>query len=209
MFLKRWIVLPLVMLMLTLNLMATPAALAEMGSAPTSADPALTNEISSEPEQLEEAHGVMATYHGELIDLSQGWQDAQICVEFAAEDVRCFADTAELAEAEPEVAQVGTRSAYACPLGWACLWEHANYRGRRLQWRNKGRKELSEWKFRDQASSAYNNRRLYGFVLEDSRRGLPNPKMYIGVNHPISDFTKQRYLYGGNWNDKVDAVTLG
>lgn len=209
MILKRWIVLPLVTLMLALNLGGMPAALADSSATPTDAEPALVDDISSEPEQAEDDHGVMATYHGETIDLAEGWEDAQICVEFTVDDVRCYQNEAELAEESPAASVLGSRSTPACPLGWACLWEHTNYHGRRLRWRDPGKKNLSALGFRDQASSAYNNRRLYGFILEDFRTGLPNPKMYIGVNHPVRDFTKQRYLYGGDWNDKVDQVTLG
>lgn len=207
---KRWIVLPLAMLMLTVYLGGTPEALAEPGPATIpSINPGLVDDISSEPEQAEADHGVMATYHGETIDLAEGWEDAQICVEFAVDDVRCYENEAELAEDVPEASLMGVRSARSCPFRYACIWDHVGYQGRRLQWQDKGRKLLSKWNFRDRASSAYNNRQLYGFILEDFRTGLPNPKMHVGVNHKIPDFTKQRYLYGGNWNDKVDAVTLG
>lgn len=208
MILKRWIVLPLVMLMLVLNLGGMPAALADSSATPTHAEPALVDDISPEPEQVEADHGVMATYHGETIDLAEGWEDAQICVEFAVDDVRCYENESELAEDAPEASLMGVRSAYTCPFRYACVWDHVGHQGRRLQWQDRGRKQLSEWKFRDRVSSAYNNRQLYGFVLEDFRKGLPHPKKVIGVTEHLPDLTKVRYPYGGNWNDKADAVTL-
>lgn len=207
MFQKRWLILPLIVLMLALNLGGVAPAFADTDDALDQTEPALVDNPSAESEPVEN-HGVMATYHGKTIDLAEGWGDAQICVEFAVDDVRCYENDAELAEDAPEASLAGTRSAHTCPFGFACLWQHTNYRGRRLQWRDKGRKLLSDWKFRDQASSAYNNRRQFGFVLEDFRARVPNPKIPIGTGLALPDLTKVRYLYGGNWNNKVDAVTL-
>lgn len=188
-------------------------ALANSLVSATGAETAIANEIPPSaplPDKesgKDKARGIIASYHGERLNLARGWQDAQICAEFAANEVRCFSDGAELAAVEP-TAQVGTQSVYSCPYGWACLWEHVDYQGRRLQWRTKGVKNLADWGFRDQASSAYNNRRLYGFVLRDFRTRLPDPRIILPVGATKSNLKNVKYLYGGDWNDKVDAVEL-
>src|SRR5688572_30368013 len=38
-----------------------------------------------------------------------------------------------------------------CPSGWFCLWEHANYSGRRLQFRGSGCQNLGAYGFNDKA----------------------------------------------------------
>ncbi|MEV4281997.1 hypothetical protein, partial [Actinoplanes xinjiangensis] len=39
--------------------------------------------------------GVRATYKGKSINLAESWSDAKACVVFSAQDVRCYATTAE------------------------------------------------------------------------------------------------------------------
>lgn len=166
------------------------------------------SEVTSKPPMEDEGKEIVATYHGKQINLAQGWQGAQICVEFAANDVKCFADDTELAEVAPEAAQVGTRGGSSCAYGYACIWEHVDYQGRRLQWQDKGKKNLADWNFRDQASSVCNNRRAGGFVLQDFRRLSLDPKIVLPAASALPNLTQVRYERGGDWNDKADAVEL-
>ncbi|WP_405448965.1 peptidase inhibitor family I36 protein [Streptomyces erythrochromogenes] len=62
----------------------------------------------------------------------------------------------------------------ACGSGWVCLWEHSDFTGRRLQWSAGGTKNLSDWSFRDKASSICVNRPQFGGTLIDFRDFQPD-----------------------------------
>jgi hypothetical protein len=57
------------------------------------------------------APGVRAVYHGRTINLAQGWQGAQGCAVFSANDVRCFDTRAQLRDAVAAAARAGTAAA--------------------------------------------------------------------------------------------------
>ncbi|MFD9126271.1 peptidase inhibitor family I36 protein [Kitasatospora sp. NPDC059571] len=167
---------------------------------------------------------VIATYKGKEIDLSKGWAGARVCTEVPGGAVYCSdslaeADTAlqtiapamaEVAKKAPAVRANGVVSPHLitdCTYGWACLFEHSDYSGRMLRWSDAGTKNLSDWSFRDQASSACVNRRSGGMSVYDDRSFQPDPSLALG-NGGCYDFTTIGYIYGGNWNDKVDYVEL-
>jgi hypothetical protein len=52
---------------------------------------------------------------------------------------------------------VGTLGSANCSYTWTCLYEHANYDGRRLTWSDCGFVNLSSWNFIDKTSSWHNN----------------------------------------------------
>ncbi len=151
---------------------------------------------------------IMASYQGKRINLANGWQGAQICVEQAANDVRCYASAKEYTKDLGRRTKAIKSLAWSdCPSGYACLWEHINYEGRRLQWRDPGIKNLADWGFRDQASSV-NNRRQGGLELVDFRGLQIDPILFVRAGQYVSDLTRVAYPYGGTWNDKVDRIKL-
>ncbi|MER5311531.1 peptidase inhibitor family I36 protein [Streptomyces sp. NPDC002773] len=176
-------------------------------------------------QELAKSKPVIATYKGKKIDLSQGWQGAQACSEVPSGEVFCYDTVAQadraLAALAPaaekgrksagvaakETGQLGPTAASDCTYGWVCLWEHSNFSGRRLQWSAKGTKQLSDWSFRDQASSGCVNRDMQGALVYDARTAQLDPYMALG-NLGCYDFTKASYPGGGNWNDKADYMEM-
>ncbi|MFE3129595.1 peptidase inhibitor family I36 protein [Streptomyces hydrogenans] len=175
-------------------------------------------------QKLAKSKPVIATYKGKKIDLSKGWQGAQACSEIPSGEVYCY-DTPEqadraLAAMLPAAtdARSGDTSAKItgelsptaisdCAYGWVCLWEHSNYTGRRLQWSAGGTKQLSDWDFRDQASSGCVNRNMGGALVYDARTALPDPYMALG-NPGCYNFATASYPTGGTWNDKADYMEM-
>ncbi|WEV27724.1 peptidase inhibitor family I36 protein [Streptomyces sp. 71268] len=178
-------------------------------------------------EEVENAPQVYMYYKGEAIDpASADLGGAQVCAEVSEDGtMQCF-DTPEesneyLARHAPtEEARRGaataapaTRARYdSCPNNWVCLWQHADYQGRRLQWpwyKTAKTRHLDQYSpsFRDKASSAYINRVQRGITLYDFRTGLPDPKLMLASGYSLwPNFKKYSYTYGGNWNDKADAI---
>ena len=166
------------------------------------------------------AHSVIADYHGKKIDLAKGWQGAQVCVEYPDAKVNCYSTVAEsdrataayrATHAMPAAATkagVSPQSINDCLSPWVCLWQNVNYSGHKLEWSTPGTKTLGKWGFRDKTSSACNNRPIYGATLTDYRDYLPDPELIVPLGSCLSNFTKISYPYGGNWNDKADALTL-
>ncbi|MEU3219584.1 hypothetical protein [Streptomyces sp. NPDC006971] len=180
---------------------------------------------------------VVATYHGQQIDLGSGWGGAAICTEVAANDVRCYDnETEEMQDLADESlghavaaseqglvvpgaldtsktsahslnGTIGTKSIAECTYGYACLYDTTTYSGRILRWSATGKKNLSDWTFRDMAGSGCNNRVNGGARIDDWRTGMPDPSLYMAVGG-CYDFASVDYVYGGNWNNKADAITL-
>ncbi|MFD8144084.1 peptidase inhibitor family I36 protein [Streptomyces sp. NPDC059708] len=213
-------------------LIAAPLASA---ATPSPAAPPVTSSLSPDAEQqmqreIGASKPVIATYNGRQIDLSKGWQGAQVCAEALNGQVNCFDtqseanaalvnENAAVAKREsaigktpgkgaPAQAPTGTNASGDCSFGWICIWEHSDYSGRRLQWSEKGTKNLSNWGFRDQASSGCVNRYQNGAALVDFRDFMPDPIMLMGAGS-CYDFTRIGYNYGGgSWNDKADAIEV-
>jgi hypothetical protein len=145
---------------------------------------------------------VIATYRDQTLDLSDSWSDAQICVEVAADDVRCYGNEEEYrADALSYDPAAGDRAYGDCPSGYVCLWDGINYSGRRLQWNLKGTKYLGDWGFRDKASSA-RSRRHGDAHLSDVRTLLPDPKLYIPSGWGLPKLSKYQF------DNKADKLIL-
>lgn len=186
-------------------------------------------------QEVENAPKVEMYYHGEKIDSrSDDLGGAQVCAEVSQDGtMECFDDQAEadayLAEhaptpqaregaavqSAPKTARAATalRSSWLdCPKSWVCLWQDADFKGRRLQWPTYDTaktRHLDQYSpsFRDKASSAYVNRPQRGVELYDFRTGMPDPHLFLGAGYTrYPNFKKISYAYGGNWNDKADAI---
>jgi hypothetical protein len=102
---------------------------------------------------------------------------------------------------------LGPAASEDCVHPYVCLWENSNYTGRRLQWSASGTKQLSDWDFRDKASSGCVNKTIGGALVYDARTGLPDPYMALG-NLGCYDFTKANYPTGGNRNGKANHIEM-
>ncbi|MFH9426064.1 peptidase inhibitor family I36 protein [Streptomyces sp. NPDC017529] len=175
--------------------------------------------------ELENAPKVEMYYHGKKIDsTSDDLGGAQLCAEVSEDGtMECFDNQQEAnaylgRHAPTEEARLGAKSAAVlrsyndCPKNWVCLWQDANYKGRRLQWptyASSKTRHLDQYSpsFRDKASSAYVNRPQRGVELYDFRTGMPDPHLFLGAGYSAyPNFKKISYAYGGNWNDKADAI---
>ncbi|MGW2419141.1 peptidase inhibitor family I36 protein [Streptomyces sp. NPDC001709] len=173
-------------------------------------------------------------YEGEKIDPASDWKGANVCVEVSEDGtMRCFDNDAEsnkflAAHAPTAQARAGAKRALtspkqarqavtaqgysACPDSYVCLWQDANYAGRRLQWPTYPEaktRHLDQYSpsFRDKASSAFVNRPQRGVELYDFRTGMPDPHLFLGAGYSLySNFKNIDYTYGGSWNDRADAI---
>jgi hypothetical protein len=156
------------------NLLMLALSLSMVLSAPAAVSAAGASEKPS-------GHGVIATYHGQAIDLSKGWSGARICEVWTKADVRCYASQAEMRAAHAKIlAASGWKGPYqprdlkGCPGGitkfeWVCLYEFRNFGGRRLQFKDPDYwQNLNTYGFVDQASS-WAKTRNPGFKLLDYR----------------------------------------
>nr|WP_237518492.1 peptidase inhibitor family I36 protein [Streptomyces sp. SID4982] len=100
----------------------------------------------------------------------------------------------------------------SCPSSYVCLWQDADYAGRRLQWPTYSEsktRHLDQYSpsFQDKASSAFVNRPQRGVEVYDFRTGLPDPHLFLGAGYSLyPSFKKIDYTYGGSWNDRADAI---
>jgi Peptidase inhibitor family I36 len=84
-----------------------------------------------------------------------------------------------------------------CPSTYFCLWEHANFSGRRLQFASVGYwQSLQPYGFLDQASSFYNNRGNVSYINgHTDGSGLARCHQAGGAGN-----------FGADWNDRARAV---
>lgn len=144
---------------------------------------------------------VLAQYKGGSMPLSEGWGSAQICAELGAGDVRCYDTEAEYRADVGEDTNLRSRS--ECAPTWICIWDHINYTGRRLQFRDRGTKHLGDWGFRDRVSSfAHHKGTSLQAKLIDQRTGLPDGYLYIENNNGYPD------LRSWGFNDKADKLQV-
>ncbi|MEU0032180.1 peptidase inhibitor family I36 protein [Streptomyces sp. NPDC006335] len=168
---------------------------------------------------------VIADYDGKKINLAESWEGASICTELPNGEVHCY-DSNEESLADPELpAQVRKASLRAttdlasdphdkCAADYWCLFQDANYGGRRLQFSSSGKKNLGDYGFRDKLSSVfywvgrwsinYGTATIWdsrSWPLHDRERELIPP-------HGWANFKNMDYPGGGNWNDKVDVFQV-
>ncbi|SFQ02329.1 Peptidase inhibitor family I36 [Amycolatopsis arida] len=160
-----------------------------------------------------ERTGATAEYNGKIIDLSQGWQGATVCVEQVAGDVdfRCYDEVSTyrsaeaLPQAEPEF---GVFAKSDCPSNNLCLWANKNYRAAMVRFVRRGTHHLDDVDFRDKATSVY-NRRTSNSDLIDSRSFPVQDRVFTIKNGgSIADLGLIHYPGGGHWNNKIDIVRL-
>lgn len=87
-----------------------------------------------------------------------------------------------------------------CPSGYVCLWQDAEYKGRRVQWSDPGCKILGGARgFNDETSSWYNrNSRSVRFYWDTGCTG----KSFVAS-------PGERAPHMGNWGDEVSSICVG
>jgi hypothetical protein len=147
--------------------------------------------------------GVVADYGKTKLNLGKGWGTAQSCVVFSKDRVSCYASNSEADAAVAAAAGATAPSAGAgiqsdlCANGWLCLFEHADFGGRRLIFQDEGWQSLHAYGFAYQTSSWKNNQAC------DDLGGLGDG---VGGAIFISGCGASATSLGG-WNDR--AVDVG
>ncbi|MDC0766089.1 peptidase inhibitor family I36 protein [Streptomyces sp. HD] len=187
-------------------------------SAPTAQEP--TAEPTPDP-----VNPVIANYDGRKINLAESWEGANICSELPDGEVHCY-DTNEESLADPALpAKVREETLKAtklraadprdnCAADYWCLYQDANYKGRRLQFSSSGKKDLGDYGFRDKLSSVYywvgRWSLNYGTAtIWDSRSWpLHDRERELVPPHGWANFKNMDYPGGGNWDNKVDVFQV-
>lgn len=162
-----------------------------------------------------------ASFDKQVIDLSKSWGGAKACTVWGPNEVHCYASykedlAAEFRRGNPKLTQsqalemataiemvTPQASSHNCPNGffdykWVCLYEHSNWDGRRLRFRQAGFWQyLSTYGFHNQTSSWADTLSHRGFDLWDfngGRRLVLSPGS-SSVMPP-------------NWNDAADVIYI-
>ncbi|MFD9334160.1 peptidase inhibitor family I36 protein [Streptomyces sp. NPDC060028] len=105
------------------------------------------SEVAGLQKQIDEQ--LAQTPGGKRIGLNQAaWRDGKAVMTWPLPG-----ETKARAVNEPSAA-LGSPN---CSYGWTCLYEHANYDGRRLTWSDCNFENLATWGFNDKATSWHNN----------------------------------------------------
>lgn len=208
------------------GLTAAAAAIAAMTLAPAAAA-SPTNQSAHSPARPH----VLATYKGQRIDLTAGlWGTAKICVERRDTTITCYEHESDLPKsmrlpkttgsvrpssstgAGPMSSTTLAATTYwGCSDTYACVFEHIQSGGRRLQFQSNGRKNLSDYGFRDQTSSVVNAIPWAILKVFDDRWAI-DPNLYLTPYTSYRDLTKvpyTSYKTNGNWNDRTDYLVIG
>ncbi|RSM67949.1 hypothetical protein DMH04_47580 [Kibdelosporangium aridum] len=155
--------------------------------------------------------GILADYNGRIIDLSQGWAGATVCMEQDDASVRCYDDVAEYRAAEKVSgldSQPGTLDLSDCKDGYFCIWDNMGWVGYLHGWRAPGNKELADYGLRDRANGVANKRDKEGRLV-DFRTFMRDPVLKVPAGHGDPDLgSRDDYPGGGHWRDKADKVEL-
>lgn len=151
------------------------------------------------------AHGAVATYHGGRINLAEGWQGAQVCVEDSPTNVNCYdSDAAFRRAAGLPTARLMSVTIAApfpdCPYPYACVYENINYGGRHLIFHDPGKHDFGRYGFRDKTSSAANDLQAGGEELTDFRTLQFDDHIVIGLGQALPSL--------GKFNDRADRMEL-
>ncbi|MBQ1022814.1 peptidase inhibitor family I36 protein [Micromonospora sp. C95] len=170
---------------------------------------ALANPASASPSLRDPS---LASFQGRTIDLSKSWQGAQVCAVLSRSEVRCYATNEQAtADLAPRISSTGTtRSAgpigtfawNGCDNSWICIWEHASFQGRKLQFNDEYWHDLDEWGFKDQTSSWTNNQGGSWTGCSGSDNGTLGDG--AGDNRNMGACTASANL--GSYNDRAEHI---
>ncbi|MEU5941644.1 peptidase inhibitor family I36 protein [Micromonospora sp. NPDC047548] len=155
----------------------------------------------------------LASFQGRTIDLSKSWEGAQVCAVLSLSEVRCYASNSEAsADLASRITSTGTPRDAAGPIGtlawhgcdndWLCIYEHADFGGRKLQFSDEYWHDLDEWGFVDMTSSWVNNQGGSWTGCSGSDSGTLGDG--AGNNRTMTDCTASANL--GSYNDKAEDI---
>ncbi|MGW7303462.1 peptidase inhibitor family I36 protein [Streptomyces sp. NPDC054829] len=199
---------------------------AQAADEPTPEPTATATPDPSAEEPAPPVNPVIAEYNGRKINLAESWEGASICSELPNGEFHCY-DTQEESLADPDLPEAVRKESLKaakqrrpadprdnCAPDYWCLYQHADYKGRRLQFSSSGKKKLGDYGFRDKLSSVYywvgrwsinyGHATIWDWrsgLLHDRQRNLLPP-------HGWANFKNMPYPGGGNWNDKVDVFEV-
>jgi len=131
-------------------------------------------------------------------DHSIGWDHGKVVLVLPADN----AGEASAEDRGSEPSAVAGSSAvlavvHGCPSGWYCVYENSNWGGRRLQFSDCTRNDLSDFGFRDKTSSWVNNG-SHRVQVKNDLTALPDPVLWT-----MSPGSSSSYVGDAN-NDKAD-----
>jgi hypothetical protein len=129
-------------------------------------------------------------YGGEQISANQiAWQAGKVVMTFPTSG-------ASRALAPGEKVAQGTAN---CPSGWSCLYAASNFDGRRLQFFDCGFQSLSNYGFRDMATSWHNAQSAFTTVVYDV---INNQRIALWFESPGARSSN----VGAANNDRADVI---
>ncbi|MFC5218209.1 peptidase inhibitor family I36 protein [Streptomyces coerulescens] len=140
----------------------------------------------------ESSPGTKATLDGRAIDLSEGWQGADVCAVGTSGRTTCV-DTDAMSARD-------ARAASDCKKDWVCLWDKKNFKGRMLKFNDEYWHNLADWGFSNRAESARNHQNSW-----------PNDHAYVATGRDGKGTQKkipEGYKFGslGNLNNRVSSI---
>ncbi|MET0340068.1 MAG: peptidase inhibitor family I36 protein [Polyangiales bacterium] len=135
-----------------------PVSEAELaGSAPTSA---LASESSATPSFDAQIQALLVE-HPDAVQIDErsiGWDDGKVMLVLPdPEESLAPAQTDDAAAAVESLNPALYGPVRGCPSGWYCVYQHADFGGRRLQFSDCTRNDLGDYGFRDQTTAWVNN----------------------------------------------------
>ncbi|MFI9644544.1 peptidase inhibitor family I36 protein [Micromonospora sp. NPDC051925] len=154
----------------------------------------------------------LASFQGSTIDLSKSWEGARVCAVLSRTEVRCYASNEEAsADLAPRSTPtntgrgggpISTLAWHGCDNDWLCIYEHADFGGRQLQFNEEYWHDLDEWGFVDQTSSWVNNQGGSWTGCSGSDSGTLGDG--AGDNRTMTDCTASANL--GSYNDRAEDI---
>lgn len=134
----------------------------------------------------------------QIDDHSIGWDNGKVVLVLPENDADPLSAEDHGSEPSPVASlNAALQNAHGCPSGWYCVYLDANWVGRRLQFSDCTRNDLSNFGFRDKTSSWVNNGSLTVQVKNDVSF-LPDPVLWTMPPQSLSSFV------GAAANDKAD-----
>lgn len=163
---------------------AATAALHGCADTPVEDDaPVATSADSSELARASEADlsldaqiASLLLQHPDAVQVDErsiGWDDGKVVLVLPEDGVSITSAPASGAAANEEsISPMVYAPVHGCPDGWYCVYEAANFGGRRLQFSDCTRNDLGDYGFRDRTSSWVNNGSRTIQVMDDLNNAI-------------------------------------
>jgi peptidase inhibitor family I36 len=136
----------------------------------------------------------------QIDDHSIGWDHGKVVMVLPEHDAGELPAEAHGAEPGPVIGldpAISSFAVHGCPTGWYCVYQDASWGGRRLQFSDCARNDLSNYGFRDKTSSWVNNG-SHRVQVKNDLTARPDPVLWTMPPHSSSSYV------GNANNDKAD-----